>query len=685
MWQTARTQHQIAAHRNLALYGDEALLVGYWRFNEGSALNTFDETGNGHDGELINMDPESDWVDVTASLAVGFSVTTGTTFNGVLPADDPEGNPLTFSIIADGTGGTATLADPAIGAFTYSPDPTTRANDTFTYQVHDGAADSNILTVNVVITHTLSAVADGPGTGLITSTPAGIDCGSDCTEDYDHGTILTLTATPDTGSIFIGWSAGGCSGTGDCNLTLNADTDVIATFDLDSDGDSMPDGWESENSLDPASDDASADGDGDDLSNSEEYQNATDPGNSDSDGDGMSDGWEVDNGLDPLADESADDADSDGYSNLQEYTSGTDPQDSGSLPIDPVADAGPDQTVAQGAGVTLNGLNSTDPDGTVDTWLWEQIAGSPVSLSDDAAAKTSFTALGAGTQALTFRLTVTDNHGLTHTDTCIVNVTAGQNEPPTADAGPDQSVEEGLTVILDGTGSSDSENGTPGAYLWTQTAGLPVTLSDPAAAGPSFVTPPVDADGVALSFQLTVTGSTGLKSMDAVSVTVTDNGITDYAGDVLPFVTCTGQVVGIQVTAGGELINLAWTDPNTLPDTADKPTDLIYGLIDMQIKVSQPGQAAAVAIHLSSPAPSGYTWCKYNATNAWSDLGAIAVFNDTRDQVTLTLTDGGLGDDDDGANGIIVDPSGLGLIPGGNGGGGTGGGGACFISTLTGR
>jgi hypothetical protein len=144
---------------------------------------------------------------------------------------------------------------------------------------------------------------------------------------------------------------------------------------------------------------------------------------------------------------------------------------------------------------------------------------------DTADVSPTFTAPAAGTEVQAFTLTVTDNEGLKDTDQCLVNVTSGADNPPTADAGPDQSVEEGLTVTLDGAGSSDPEDGAPSAWLWTQTAGLPVTLSDPCAAAPDFVAPSVDADGALLSFQLTATDSAGLKSTDAVSVTVSDNEI----------------------------------------------------------------------------------------------------------------------------------------------------------------
>jgi len=68
------------------------------------------------------------------------------------------------------------------------------------------------------------------GAGAVTSDPAGIACGSDCSENYAAGTSVTLTVTPSPGSAFLGWSGSGCSGTGTCSLTLNADTTVTAAF-----------------------------------------------------------------------------------------------------------------------------------------------------------------------------------------------------------------------------------------------------------------------------------------------------------------------------------------------------------------------------------------------------------------------------------------------------------------------
>jgi len=72
----------------------------------------------------------------------------------------------------------------------------------------------------------------GNGQGTVRSTPAGITCGWDCVEPYTVGTVVTLTATPAAGSVFAGWSGGGCSGTGSCTVTLNAPKTITAGFQL---------------------------------------------------------------------------------------------------------------------------------------------------------------------------------------------------------------------------------------------------------------------------------------------------------------------------------------------------------------------------------------------------------------------------------------------------------------------
>ncbi|HEX7926836.1 MAG TPA: Ig-like domain-containing protein, partial [bacterium] len=86
------------------------------------------------------------------------------------------------------------------------------------------------LTVSRVSNSSSSPLIASGGNGSVASSPAGIDCGSFCARVFAQGTVITLTATPTAGSVFTGWSGGGCSGTGTCQVTLAEDTAVSAAF-----------------------------------------------------------------------------------------------------------------------------------------------------------------------------------------------------------------------------------------------------------------------------------------------------------------------------------------------------------------------------------------------------------------------------------------------------------------------
>lgn len=78
--------------------------------------------------------------------------------------------------------------------------------------------------------HMVRVIKGGSGEGAVTSSPGGIDCGSKCSAEFDEGTVVTLTASPESGSTFTGWSGAGCSGTGTCHVTVGDDETVKANF-----------------------------------------------------------------------------------------------------------------------------------------------------------------------------------------------------------------------------------------------------------------------------------------------------------------------------------------------------------------------------------------------------------------------------------------------------------------------
>jgi hypothetical protein len=76
----------------------------------------------------------------------------------------------------------------------------------------------------------VNKVGDGGWSGTVTSDPAGIFCGTDCTENYDYDTVVTLTAHPGVKSYFVGWS-GNCSGAERITtITMDADKTCTAVF-----------------------------------------------------------------------------------------------------------------------------------------------------------------------------------------------------------------------------------------------------------------------------------------------------------------------------------------------------------------------------------------------------------------------------------------------------------------------
>ena len=186
----------------------------------------------------------------------------------------------------------------------------------------------------------------------------------------------------------------------------------------------------------------------------------------------------------------------------------------------PIADAGPNQTVNEGQLVGLDSSNSLDSDDGIASYAWVQTSGPQVTLSDPNGQQSTFTApgVGAGGDSLTFELTVADHNGLQSTDSCVVNVT-WLNEPPQANAGFDQTVNEGDLVTFSGSYSEDIDDGIA-SYLWTQIGVSTVTLSNPASFQPTFTAPNVEPDGVSLTFNLTVTDAGGLKSIDSCIVNI---------------------------------------------------------------------------------------------------------------------------------------------------------------------
>ncbi|MDX1300781.1 C25 family cysteine peptidase [Photobacterium sp.] len=184
----------------------------------------------------------------------------------------------------------------------------------------------------------------------------------------------------------------------------------------------------------------------------------------------------------------------------------------------PVAQADSDQTASFNQWITLNGRQSMDPDGSIESYKWTQIEGPAVRIdySDNSYAYAATPAFDA---TLKFQLTVTDNEGKSSSvlQTVVVkDPDVPSNQAPVAHAGSEQTASFNQWIALDGRKSSDSD-GSIVSYKWTQIEGPAVRIDHSDghyayAAAPAFET--------TLTFKLTVTDNEGMQSSSTNTIHV---------------------------------------------------------------------------------------------------------------------------------------------------------------------
>lgn len=157
----------------------------------------------------------------------------GTSRSGVLPG---------VGSTSGGTSGTGAgtimsycnLLSPGLAnvSFNFGTNHTRGVNPWRVASVLQSSAQANLPLDSAVQNYTLSVGRQGTGSGTVSSSPAGISCGSTCSASFAANTQVTLTAQAAAGSTFAGWS-GACSGTSSsCNVTLSSASNVTATFNL---------------------------------------------------------------------------------------------------------------------------------------------------------------------------------------------------------------------------------------------------------------------------------------------------------------------------------------------------------------------------------------------------------------------------------------------------------------------
>jgi hypothetical protein len=200
----------------------------------------------------------------------------------------------------------------------------------------------------------------------------------------------------------------------------------------------------------------------------------------------------------------------------------------------PIAEAGPDQLVDEGTEVVLDGTASRDPDGDPITFRWRQVAGPSVTLSDATSPRPRFLAPVVDPSVpppvrLIFELIVSDGRAESDPD----RVTITLNRRPIAEAGPDQRVDEGTTVTLDGTASRDPD-GDRLTFQWRQVSGPSVVLSDATSPRPQFVAPvvaPTVPPPVTVTFELIVSDGRLTSAPDRVMITINRRPVANAGPD----------------------------------------------------------------------------------------------------------------------------------------------------------
>jgi hypothetical protein len=185
--------------------------------------------------------------------------------------------------------------------------------------------------------------------------------------------------------------------------------------------------------------------------------------------------------------------------------------------------------------------------------------------------------------------------------------------------------------------------------------------------------------------------SNGIPDANEVDDTVDLNldGIPD--NDQPEIIKCVQAVdgstyIGIEKTSDAiiQIQGMEMIDPDTIPETANRPDNVIFGLVSYRLLVNPPGATVTVKIYFSEEIFDSDTFFKYDTINGWHDYSEHTTFNDDGHSVTLELKDGGHGDSDGSANGVIIDPSGI-AESGGSSytvtGSSSGGGSGCFIAT----
>jgi hypothetical protein len=588
-------------------------------------------------------------------------------FSAATYSVDEDGGSIAITVIRTGTGDGAVSADYATsdgtamagsdyiatsGTLTWSSGDT--SEKTFSFSVTDDLLEEDAETVSLALDN-----ITGAGTGSI------VTAGLTIADDDVYYTLTTTADGDGSGSITSSSSGIDCGDT--CSAEYYAGTTVTLTTTPD-DECSVFSGWSGgectgtgpcsfelteDTTVTAVFGQPDSDGDGtidcEDAFPEDPDETADGDGDgigdnadTDHDNDGMPTAWENANGLDPLTDDADLDPDGDGLSNLEEYEAGTDPQVTTTGLGRAVLVAPADGATGQSVTPTLETTYGDDAYESVHAKTRWQIA-SDADFSD----------------------VVMDITSAVHTTDLTVPV--GVLDPY-------------LTYFWRARYVDTGDGAWPWAESWTFTT----TEENADDNGNGLPDDQELAEGT--ESDLNGDGEDDLSEADMHCVTFFDGSGW----------TC------LEDESGGSVEELFAIDPEEIPESDGAPDELPYGLFGFRLAVNTPGDSVTVAKYYSVALPEDISWYKYDSVNGWFDYTGYVSFSEDRKVVFIELTDGGYGDADGVANGVVVDPSGPAMVldaeEDDDGGGGSDADeyseidysahqlddGICFISTISG-
>ncbi|ELR73352.1 PKD domain containing protein [Fulvivirga imtechensis AK7] len=250
----------------------------------------------------------------------------------------------------------------------------------------------------------------------------------------------------------------------------------------------------------------------------------------------------------------------------------------------PTANAGPDQAITLPTNTVVLSGSGSDPDGTISSYAWTQISGPAATLTNQNTATLTASDLVQG--IYTFRLTVTDDSGISASDDVAVTVNPEvTNVAPSVNAGPD------ITITLpinstNITGTATDSDGSIVSYAWTQRSG-PSTAAL-TGAGTITLTAATLIEGT-YKFRLTVQDDDGASSFDEVNVIVNPEAVNNPpvanagADQTINLPTNSTTIAGSGSDSDGSIAAYLWeqlSGPSATLANTDKPTVTVSGMTE---------------------------------------------------------------------------------------------------------